>query len=111
MSRIRLNTKIEKLKNILAIYGVFVMIVFTITDPNGHGAKHGIFIKILGILLPLGISSLSWNKWSYNNLISNEENLYSRSKLTYNGFMLIGFFLILFFDVGMTLGLYHFFTN
>jgi hypothetical protein len=96
-----------KYKNILAILGFVIMIIFTITDPTGHGENHGFFVKLFGVLLPLGTSSLVWNKWLYNGLVSEPNTTYS--KITYRGFILFAFFLILFFDIGMIIGLCHYF--
>ena len=97
--------KIIKYKNFLAIYGVIVMLIFTIVDPTGHGKSTGFAIKIIVIIWPLGLSGLLWNKKMHDGIIKTNPNI------SYTGFMLFGFVIILFFDVGMTIGILNYFLK
>lgn len=97
--------KIIKYKNFLAIYGVIIMLIFTIVDPTGYGKSTSFVIKTIAIIWPLGMSSLLWNKKMHDGIIETNPNI------SYTGFMLFGFVIILFFDTGMTIVILNYFLK
>ena len=82
--------KLNKIKDIFAfLIALEFIIMFMISSYSLE------FKDVLVMLLPLGISSLVWNKSLYMSLMDNRDALYAKSQMSYGTFILIGFFLAL----------------
>lgn len=95
-------TKIIKLKDIFAVLlGTEVTIMLAIS-PDTFQLKF-----LLLYLLPLGISSIVWNKRLYISLMDNENALYAKSKMSFKTFIIIGLFLSMITVVAFATSIYR----
>lgn len=100
-------TRLSKYKNLLSVYGVFIMIVLVLLNIEQIQGIIDVFQTIIIVALPLGTSDIFWNKKNYEIMTPEKGNFFQKSNFSYNLFMWVGFILILVFDIGMTLGVYN----
>ena len=102
------SEKLSRYKNILSGYGVFIMGTMALLNMGQTKGIFDIFLTIIIIVFPLGVSDIFWNKKSYEEMIPKEGNFFQKSNFSYRSFVWVGFILILLFDLGMTLGVYNY---
>ena len=83
--------KLKKILQLKDFFSIFLFFELTIVLISNDTFK----IEYLGFyLLPIGISSLVWNKWLYDGLMDDKDALYSKSRMSYVTFLLIGLVLV-----------------
>ena len=100
------SKSMRMVRNLLAYWATFLMIVFVYYDIDGHGSEHNIVQKIIMMIFPLLTSSYFWNYKVYDFLgaatyYSNESS-YQKAYLNFTR-LFIG--VLIFFDIGMIYGI------
>ena len=99
--------KLDKVRNLFAYYGVIMMIYFVINDIDGHGQEYGVIPKIIMILLPFFTSSHFFGWKLYDILNKDAYTNDGEYMKTYIRFVILLTIVIIFFDIGMTYGIYR----